>query len=460
MLVTGTALAQQPGRRSPEACGRVRSLAVADDGAVLYEYGIPGRGRLGILRDGKAVDAGTAVFSELASFGGRIAVNGLGGAVFARGAELVEVSGSGDPETVISGAKPSPAPTSEAGVDHEAQEAASYRGSRGDGGPMRDGRFGVIRALAADEAGLFASEYVGNPYFQSIRVRFLNRSQRPIEFYATTPGALRVQPGTIQTVAGVFGRARQAEHIPARTAVLSGAGAVAAQWPLLYIVTWSALSAGARPGPAVRAVNLGAQPVQAHGQKIEAGNVVTVAGSGASGYSGDGGAALGASFSYLTGIAADGSGNLFVADRDNNRIRKVDASGIVSTVAGSGPAGPGRGGFNGNDIPAASARLDGPVDVKVARDATIYLSDEGNAQVRRIDASGTISLAVSPGASSPKACTPAASAAAPPQRAGLPRAVTVGLGVALITASAGLAVLSFKNPRPPRGMGSARGGGC
>jgi len=70
-----------------------------------------------------------------------------------------------------------------------------------------------------------------------------------------------------------------------------------------------------------------------------AGIISTIAGTGVSGYSGDGGPATAAMFSDVTGLAMDAIGNLYVTDRSNKRIRKVTATGIVSTVAGTGAQG-------------------------------------------------------------------------------------------------------------------------
>ncbi len=83
-----------------------------------------------------------------------------------------------------------------------------------------------------------------------------------------------------------------------------------------------------------------------------AGNISTIAGDGAQGSSGDGGAATAAQLDHPTGVAVDGAGNLFIADRDNNRIRMVDTAGNISTVAGDGtPA------FSGDGGAATAAQL-------------------------------------------------------------------------------------------------------
>lgn len=88
-------------------------------------------------------------------------------------------------------------------------------------------------------------------------------------------------------------------------------------------------------------------------------------------------------------ITYDTAGNLIFADTDNNRLRKVDASGIVTTIAGTGEAG-----FSGDGGPAASAQINGPVDVESAPDGSIYFTDTYNNCVRKIDPAGTITTVV------------------------------------------------------------------
>jgi sugar lactone lactonase YvrE len=111
-------------------------------------------------------------------------------------------------------------------------------------------------------------------------------------------------------------------------------------------------------------------------------------------YGGDGGLALDARMGQPFGQAADPAGrlaydsrgNLIFADTDNNRIRMVDTSGIITTIAGTGQAG-----YSGDDGPAAQAKVNRPVDIEIAPDDTIYFTDVYNNCVRKIDPSGTIS---------------------------------------------------------------------
>ena len=112
-----------------------------------------------------------------------------------------------------------------------------------------------------------------------------------------------------------------------------------------------------------------------------------VAGTGHAGYSNDGAAATGAMLDRPGGLAVDRHGNLYIADSGNNRIRKVDTNGTITTVAGGGGK---YYGDTGDGGPATKARLSFPFGVAVARDGTIYIADTGNNRLREVMLSGTI----------------------------------------------------------------------
>jgi uncharacterized repeat protein (TIGR01451 family) len=116
-----------------------------------------------------------------------------------------------------------------------------------------------------------------------------------------------------------------------------------------------------------------------------AGIINTVAGNGTCGFSGDGGPATSATFNALTGIALDAAGNLYLADAGNDRVRKVNTSGIVNTIAGNGTED-----FSGDGGPATSAALFTPSDVEVNAAGIIYISDTNNERIRMIDTAGII----------------------------------------------------------------------
>lgn len=122
------------------------------------------------------------------------------------------------------------------------------------------------------------------------------------------------------------------------------------------------------------------------------GTITTYAGTGVAGYGGDGSSARSAQISAPAGLALDENGNLYIADAGNNRIRMVDASGNISTVAGTGTAG-----YNGDGMPATSAQLNGPRSVAVDTAGNLYIADAGNNRVRKINTSGIISTAAGTG---------------------------------------------------------------
>ncbi|MFA6054869.1 MAG: PKD domain-containing protein [Thermodesulfovibrionales bacterium] len=113
--------------------------------------------------------------------------------------------------------------------------------------------------------------------------------------------------------------------------------------------------------------------------------ITMVAGNGNAGYSGDGSLAVQASLNDPYGIAVDSSGNIYIADRGNNRIRKVDTSGIISTVAGNGNAG-----YSGDGSLAIQASLNGPYGIAIDNSGNIYIADRGNNRIRKVDTSGII----------------------------------------------------------------------
>ncbi|MFT4111200.1 choice-of-anchor D domain-containing protein [Silvibacterium sp.] len=111
--------------------------------------------------------------------------------------------------------------------------------------------------------------------------------------------------------------------------------------------------------------------------------ITTVAGNGTSGYSGDGGAATGAELASPAGIAVDSSGNIYIADAANNVVREIAAStGIISTIAGTGSAG-----SSGDGGLATSAKLNYPLGVALDSAGNLYIADGGNNKVREVAAS-------------------------------------------------------------------------
>jgi sugar lactone lactonase YvrE len=115
------------------------------------------------------------------------------------------------------------------------------------------------------------------------------------------------------------------------------------------------------------------------------GIIRSVAGNGNQGYAGDGGAATNAELNNPNGVAVDGFGRLYIADSANNCIRKVDTNGLITTVAGNGS-----GGNSGDGGPAASAELSLPYSVALNGAGCLFVSDELNQCIRKIDTNGEI----------------------------------------------------------------------
>jgi hypothetical protein len=120
------------------------------------------------------------------------------------------------------------------------------------------------------------------------------------------------------------------------------------------------------------------------------GTITTVAGTGVVGFSGDGGPATKARFNLPLAVTVDREGNLYIADAENHRIRKVDKGGTITTIAGTGEEG-----YSGDGGPATSAKLTYPVGLAFDDRGNLYVADE--LSVRMIDLSGTITTVAGTG---------------------------------------------------------------
>ncbi|MBS1658446.1 MAG: hypothetical protein JST18_10180 [Bacteroidetes bacterium] len=115
---------------------------------------------------------------------------------------------------------------------------------------------------------------------------------------------------------------------------------------------------------------------------ISTGIITTVAGTGAAGSSGDGGAATSAKLNYPAGVAVDGAGNVYIGDGMNNKIRKVTAAtGVISTFAGTGVAG-----LSGDGGAATSAKLNAPQGLAIDASGNVYFADQANHRIRKVTA--------------------------------------------------------------------------
>src|SRR5579872_6518518 len=113
--------------------------------------------------------------------------------------------------------------------------------------------------------------------------------------------------------------------------------------------------------------------------------ISTIAGNGSAGYSGDGGKATAATLNDPRGIVTDPAGNVYFCDRLNHVVRKIDTSGNITTVAGTGVPG-----YNGDNIPGTQARLNTPWRVTIDPAGNLYIADSVNNRIRKLAPNGII----------------------------------------------------------------------
>ncbi len=222
-------------------------------------------------------------------------------------------------------------------------ETVAGNGSKtysGDGGPAAQA--GLVEpngvALDPDEKRLYIADVAGH------RVRVVDLAKRQIATFAGTGEPKHAGDGALASNAAIHG-ARAVEVAPDGT---------------VFILE--------REGNRLRGVD------------PQTGIITTRAGTGAKGYSGDGGPARSATFNGPKELAVDTAGNIFIVDTENHAIRRIDArTNELTTVAGTGQ----RGG-DGDGGPARSARLDRPHGVAVATDGKLYIGDTGNHRVRQV----------------------------------------------------------------------------
>lgn len=115
-------------------------------------------------------------------------------------------------------------------------------------------------------------------------------------------------------------------------------------------------------------------------------NIYTAAGTGSAGFGGDGGSAKNAQLNNPKSVAIDPNGNLYFTDYNNHRVRKVDQMGVISTFAGTGTQG-----FSGDGANATAAELDSPFGIAVDQSGNVYISDISNNRIRKVNTLGIIS---------------------------------------------------------------------
>lgn len=220
--------------------------------------------------------------------------------------------------------------------------SGSAAGFSGDGGPATAALMGRLFGLACDAAGnIYVSDFTNN------RIRKVNTS------------------GVISTYAGNGSGSTSGDGGPATAAGLNGPSELALYGNSLFIAEHNSSR--------VRKVD------------ITTGIITTYAGTGLNGYSGDGGPATAAKISRPYGIGVDNAGNVYIPDQDTHRMRKVDTFGIITTFAGTGTSG-----YSGDGGPATLAKIHLADDIKCDTSGNIYFCDFLNDAVRKIDTSGII----------------------------------------------------------------------
>jgi len=234
-------------------------------------------------------------------------------------------------------------------------------GSTGDGGPGTSATLFPLRAIATDSSG---NAYIGvsvssaEPWSYDNRVRRLDTG------------------GIIDTVVGI---GDNGDGGPAVDAVIDPHGLGAGhqtQLADIYIA-------------------------DSHNNQIRrvdgvSGTVSSVAGTGVSGFSGDGGLATAARLASPSAVVVDRNGNLYIADQNNNRVRRVSSRGTITTVAGNGTLG-----FSGDSGLATNAALASPASIDVDAAGNLYIADLYNYRIRRVTPQGIIDTVAGNGTYNP-----------------------------------------------------------
>lgn len=168
--------------------------------------------------------------------------------------------------------------------------------------------------------------------------------------------------------------------------------------PDTYVGVMSSALSAYLDSPAAVSLSSGSIYIaEARGQTIKMlaknGSVVTIAGNGTAGYSGDGGLAVNAQVNSPTDIVAAANGNIYFADTGNNLVRVIYPNGTINTVAGYCIAvgSTCRGGYTGDGVPATTALLNFPSGISVQSNGDIYIADMYNSKIRKVASNGTIS---------------------------------------------------------------------
>jgi sugar lactone lactonase YvrE len=277
----------------------------------------------------------------------------------------------------------------------------------GDGGPAVDAQFGQVKAVARDKDGHFVISDAGNN-----RVRRMNAFTGVVETIAGSgepefggDGGSALDAGLTLSDAVVdsSGRLIISDSDNNRIRRVDAAGNISTIVNETGVAGYTGDNGVATAAQIHHPTgieidggdNLYIADFLNHAiRKVDAaGNIVTVAGTGVPGYNGDDITATTAQLNSPTDLAVDGAGNIYIADFENNRIRFVSAAtGLISTVAGTGVAG-----FSGDGGLAAAARFKNPSDVDVDANGNVWVADMENHRVRRFTVGGNIETVVGNG---------------------------------------------------------------
>ena len=245
-------------------------------------------------------------------------------------------------------------------------------GLSGDSNAATSARLDIPWGVALDSAG---NIYIADS--SNARIRVVNTQATPITIAGAT-----INPGYINTVVG-SSPGFSGEDTPVSGAQLNAPIGVALDAAgNLYIAD--------QFNNRIRVVNTQTTQITIAGVTISPAYIATVAGSSTKGFGGDNGPATSAALSDPYAVTLDSTGNLYIADYDNCRVRKVDTAGVITTVAGNGTCG-----YSGDNGPATSAELNNPLGVTLESTGSFYIADNGSV-IRKVEASYSITEPVSP----------------------------------------------------------------